>query len=261
MACKVFTPLIVLAAGLFWTTFQGSLTVVGAFSVLAVVTLITNPLNSIMESGPVVLSALNSFARIETFLLIEEAIVHRLEQPSAAQDLDTVDEKSGDIHQSTDLTTTTADPEKDLAGYVARFVRATISAPDDPTNIILRQVSVDIAKGEFIIVSGPTGCGKSMFLKALLKEMKPMRGKIHVQQGQKAYCDQTAWIKNTSIRRNIALYGEIDDAWYDTSLDACLLGPDLERFPHSDLYMAGSNGLNLSGGQKHRVVSQKIQTF
>lgn len=255
MTSKVFTPSIVLAGGLFWTTFSGSLTVVGAFSVLAIVTLITKPLNSIMEAGPVVLSALNSFDRIETFLLIEEVIVNRPEQPLDTQDLDITDEKCGNIHQSTDLTISAAGPEKELAGFVARFVRATVSAPDDPTNIILRQVTINIAKGEFIIVSGPTGCGKSTFLKALLKEVTAIRGSIHIQPGHKAYCDQTAWIKNTSIRRNIAPYGEIDDAWYDTSLDACLLGPDLERLPHSDLSMAGSNGLNLSGGQKHRVVS------
>lgn len=255
MACKVFTPPIVLAGGLFWTTFSGSLTIVGAFSTLAIVTVITQPLNTIMEAGPVVLSALNSCNRIQTFLLVEEVVVNQLEQSVSTQDLGTTHEKQDIIHQSAELASTVTNPDIQSSKFVARFIRATISVHGNPDNPILRDIALDIKKGEFIIISGPTGCGKSTFLKSLLNETELLRGRLEIQPGYKAYCGQTAWIKNTSIRRNIAPYGEIDETLYDSSLDACLLGPDIERLPHNDLFMAGSNGLNLSGGQKQRVVS------
>ncbi len=41
-------------------------------------------------------------------------------------------------------------------------------------------ISVNIDKGEFVFVIGPTGCGKSTFMKMLYREEKPTDGKIIV---------------------------------------------------------------------------------
>ncbi|MGM9570682.1 MAG: cell division ATP-binding protein FtsE, partial [bacterium] len=42
----------------------------------------------------------------------------------------------------------------------------------------LSKVSIDIGKGEFIFVVGPSGAGKSTFIKMLLLQEKPTKGKI-----------------------------------------------------------------------------------
>src|SRR5690606_40441701 len=44
----------------------------------------------------------------------------------------------------------------------------------------LNGVSIDVDKGEFVFLVGPSGSGKSTFLRLILKEEKPTRGRVHV---------------------------------------------------------------------------------
>src|SRR5438270_2334449 len=48
------------------------------------------------------------------------------------------------------------------------------------TLIALDDANIDIGKGEFVFMVGPTGSGKSTLLRLLLKEEEPTRGEIHV---------------------------------------------------------------------------------
>ena len=44
----------------------------------------------------------------------------------------------------------------------------------------LNNVSIDVQKGEFVFLVGPSGSGKSTFLRLILKEEKPTKGRVHV---------------------------------------------------------------------------------
>lgn len=57
----------------------------------------------------------------------------------------------------------------------------------------------------------------------------------------------------TSIRENI-LFGEpFRPRRYEKILVSCALKEDLRCLPDGDLTEIGANGINLSGGQKHRI--------
>jgi ABC-type bacteriocin/lantibiotic exporter with double-glycine peptidase domain len=118
------------------------------------------------------------------------------------------------------------------------------------------KVNTTIPTGSLTIIVGPVGCGKSTFLKALLGETQSLEGIVSLSSSDIAFCDQTPWMINGTIRENIiAETRQFDEAWYTTVINACVLLQDIQQYPLGDATMVGSKGVKLSGGQKQRVVS------
>jgi cell division transport system ATP-binding protein len=68
------------------------------------------------------------------------------------------------------------------------------------TVVALEDVSIEVQKSEFVFVVGPSGSGKSTFIRLLLREEEPSRGKIFV--AGKNIANLSAW-KIPYLRRNI----------------------------------------------------------
>ncbi|HEX3424911.1 MAG TPA: cell division ATP-binding protein FtsE [Acidimicrobiales bacterium] len=68
------------------------------------------------------------------------------------------------------------------------------------STVALREVSVDIQKGEFVFLVGPSGSGKSTFVRLVTKEEEPEEGQIWV--AGKNIANLTQW-KIPYLRRNI----------------------------------------------------------
>lgn len=68
-----------------------------------------------------------------------------------------------------------------------------------------------------------------------------------------AFCSQTAWIQNATLRDNILFGQDYDAERYRQCLHDACLEPDLAILPNGDMTEIGEKGINLSGGQRQRV--------
>ncbi|TPX44411.1 hypothetical protein SeLEV6574_g04522 [Synchytrium endobioticum] len=116
----------------------------------------------------------------------------------------------------------------------------------------LIEISFSCSDGMLLAIVGSVGAGKSSILSALLGEMYKSNGSITIR-GSIAYVPQTPWIMNATLRENILFGSRYDQQFYDATLTACGLRPDLDMLPGGDLTEIGERGINLSGGQKARV--------
>ncbi|EJU03263.1 P-loop containing nucleoside triphosphate hydrolase protein [Dacryopinax primogenitus] len=134
------------------------------------------------------------------------------------------------------------------------------ASDDDAThqNFTLKIDSVTFDKGSLNLVTGPTGCGKTSLLLALLGEM-------HIESTGRdswvafprhlgvAYAAQEAWVQNTTIKKNIVFLEPYDEERYKEVLRQCALERDLALLSAGDQTEVGEKGITLSGGQKARI--------
>ena len=123
----------------------------------------------------------------------------------------------------------------------------------DKSNAYLKNLNLEVKKGELIAVVGEIGNGKSSLLSAILGEMYKLNNGILNLNGTSAYVSQQAWIQNATVRENILFGQEYNEKKYDEIIQAACLITDLNLMPSSDMTEIGEKGINLSGGQKQRI--------
>lgn len=116
----------------------------------------------------------------------------------------------------------------------------------------LKNISLDIKKGELVMVVGGVGSGKSSLAHAFLGEIHKLEGELFVSSPL-AYVAQEAWIINATVRDNILFGRPYDKERYDAIVEACALTSDFKLFQAGDMTEIGERGTNLSGGQRQRI--------
>ncbi|KAK2021515.1 hypothetical protein LX32DRAFT_631562 [Colletotrichum zoysiae] len=192
-----------------------------SFTSLAIVALVSTPLANLIGSYPTFVSSVACFGRIQEFLVQDER-------------------KPGEPSQR--------------SGFAISLENVTVrvEGKEEP---ILRDITLSLPRARYTEVTGVVGCGKSTFLKTILGEMSLASGNIRFAERNMsvAFCEQSAWLRNISIRDNIVGQERFDDEWYERVVFACDLKQDISRLPKGDDTLVGSGGITLSGGQKQRV--------
>ncbi|PPQ77123.1 hypothetical protein CVT25_010817 [Psilocybe cyanescens] len=146
--------------------------------------------------------------------------------------------------------------EKATFEWEESFINAEGTDGPSPSNSLapfrVEDIDLHIPRGSLVAVVGRVGSGKSSLLLGLIGEMRKVSGSVTFG-GRVAYCPQTAWIQNASVRDNIIFGQPYDGEKYWKVIEQASLLHDLQLLADGDLTEIGEKGVNLSGGQKQRI--------
>ncbi|QHO54776.1 ABC transporter C family member [Arachis hypogaea] len=147
---------------------------------------------------------------------------------------------------SRELAEDSVERDEGCSGNIAVVVRdGTFSWDDDAKEQDLKNINLEINKGELTAIVGTVGSGKSSLLASILGEMHRVSGKVKVC-GSVAYVAQTAWIQNGTIEENILFGLPMDRQKYNEVIKVCCLEKDLEMMDHGDQQKSESQRIQLA---------------
>ncbi|KUM60794.1 hypothetical protein ACN42_g6342 [Penicillium freii] len=255
---RIFAP--IFTFGVYVGISSDPLSVSRAFTSLSLFSLLADPLLTLVMALMSFAGAVGSFQRIQQFLDKEDH-ADRRNNSSETLFLDDLAEKRAlSKAKDLDLSSINSDSVESLkrSSALPSSSNAVVvqsgsfgwEADKDP---ILTDITMTIPQGSFTVLIGPSGCGKSTLLKAILGEIPCSDGKVALASSSVAYCDQTPWHMNGSIKDSIVAMSDYDPQWYASVIQACALEEDLAQFPRGDAAVIGSKGIALSGGQSQRI--------
>ncbi|MBT9260204.1 MAG: peptidase domain-containing ABC transporter [Clostridiales bacterium] len=130
---------------------------------------------------------------------------------------------------------------------------------------ILDGINLCINPGQKVALVGPTGSGKSTFVKLLLGLYLPTKGRILYGNVDLSQLDRTqlrqmigvvlqeSHLFHDTIARNIAFYRDIPRSQIEWAAKMALLHEEILKMPMGYDTLIGENGLTLSGGQRQRL--------
>ncbi|QPC79478.1 hypothetical protein HYE68_010230 [Fusarium pseudograminearum] len=221
-----------------------------AITALSILGVMMDPLSQLLGSIPGSFSVFGCFTRMEDFLTLEERVDRRQIQGRYKESTRENPRPLQETFQSTAM------KEIQVGADGSRILIA-----DGNFNwgekAVLQDINTSFPShkdGSLTMLVGPVGSGKSSLLKAILGETTSSNGSVSLNVSEVAFCDQTPWVMNATIRANIIAESKgYDSAWFDTVVSACDLTIDLGRLPEGDLTQVGDQGIKLSGGQKQRI--------
>jgi ABC-type bacteriocin/lantibiotic exporter with double-glycine peptidase domain len=171
------------------------------------------------------------------------------------------------LHQDIDSINDNDQAESFPFTSVITFSDVTYSYPSSKKDAV-KDINIDILKGDVVGVAGKTGCGKSTFIDLLCRLITPTEGLMSVDGKQLGESDSRGWQKNiTAVAQNVFLSDDsiIDNIAFGDPADsvdmkriklvsnaAGLVG-FVEQLPLGMDTVVGERGALLSGGQMQRI--------
>ncbi|KAF2995600.1 hypothetical protein E8E14_000809 [Neopestalotiopsis sp. 37M] len=250
------TPAVIITSAVFWTrSGPDAFSVSEAFTALSIVALVATPMANLMGSIPNFKASVACFDRIQTFLLSQGHEDQRLSTMSGCVSTSGPDSDkylaSPQPQEHLDIEHLPI-PKASTTRVILEHATFTLNGRRNP---VLEEITASFQSSSCTMLAGPVGSGKSSLLKGILSEIPLSSGTVTVKDpiSSIAYCDQTAWLRNISVRDNIVGQGQFDERWYASVCYACALNADISQFPSGDESLVGSGGIALSGGQQQRV--------
>ncbi|KAL8839223.1 MAG: hypothetical protein Q9170_001829 [Blastenia crenularia] len=232
------------------------------FTSLSLFALLAEPLASLIMAMMAFAGSLGCFDRIQEFLVTAE---HEDQRIKSHPDFDSLNASSTGGNSAISTTWTeksisTTSSEKPLMPFTRPAGGGDAVAVEDGSfgynpdkDALISAIHAKVPRGKLTMIVGPVGCGKTTLLKALLGEVPALGGSIKYLGSDVAYCDQSPFHMNGTVRESITAFSELDDRWYSTVIKACALTEDLRQMQLGDRTRIGSKGVALSGGQSQRV--------
>ena len=157
------------------------------------------------------------------------------------------------------------EPLGDLKGRVTLDGVAFRYAPADPW--VVRDFSLDVAPGDMVTLTGPSGGGKTTLMKLMLGLYAPEEGQVRIDGRDLATIDPAEWrarvgvvmqddrLLSGTLADNIAFFDpEIDMARVVSAARAAQIHDTIAAMPMNYLAVIGDMGNILSGGQRQRLL-------
>ena len=157
-------------------------------------------------------------------------------------------------------------PGEGQARFDERIEYRSVSFAYDPAEPVLRDVELDVRRGQIVAIVGPSGAGKTTLVDLLPRFYEPTRGEILMDgvpitrytrrslRGLMGIVSQETVLLNDTVLANIA-YGRSDFTLEQVRAAARAANADdfILRLPDGYTTMLGERGTRLSGGQRQRI--------
>ncbi|RYC82063.1 ABC transporter C family member 3 [Fusarium oxysporum f. sp. narcissi] len=215
------------------------LTAQTAFQVMTLFNIVSSSIQDCTSHVMAIMVGLGSLQRIESFLN-----QHTWTDPRKS---------IRDASISTDESSVGGTSEKKVLTGVAVKIQNVSAKWTEDGEAVIKDATFDVPAHGLTVIAGSTGSGKSTLLRVVLGDLAPSSGTVSVDDSQVAFCDQTPWIANISIKENIVGALPFYEERYRMALHACALDQDIEDLTDGDKHLCGLNGQSVSGGQKVRI--------
>lgn len=169
------------------------------------------------------------------------------------------------VHAAPERAAEGYDPLGDLNGRVTLDHVTFAYSPEDP--VVVKDFNLDVAPGEMVTLTGPSGGGKTTLMKLMLGLYEPIQGQVQVDGRDLTTIDPTDWRSRVGVvmQDDRLLSGTIADniAFFDPEIDmqrvmraasAARIHETIAAIPMNYFALIGDMGSILSGGQKQRIL-------
>ncbi len=134
----------------------------------------------------------------------------------------------------------------------------------------IENINLRVNKGDFVVVTGRIGAGKTTLIKSILGMLPVDSGRIHLNNEEVknnsekltppivAYTSQNSNLFSDTIKNNVLLGLKDEGKNLEQAIYSAVLDRDIKNFKDGIDTSIGSKGVKLSGGQRQRVAVARM---